>query len=83
MLYFRSVVEACRDGDVNAVRKFLAEGQTVNEKSEMGDSLLSLACAAGHYELAQVSCFTIIYSLQNKEDSTRLHFVFYCSTITF
>lgn len=50
----RSLVEACSDGDVGAVRKLLTEGRSVHETTEEGESLLSLACSAGYYELAQV-----------------------------
>lgn len=50
----RSLVEACTDGDVGTVRKLLTEGRSVNETTEEGESLLSLACSAGYYELAQV-----------------------------
>ncbi|XP_017781821.1 PREDICTED: ankyrin repeat domain-containing protein 17-like isoform X2 [Nicrophorus vespilloides] len=49
-----SLVEACTDGDVGTVRKLLTEGRSVHETSEDGESLLSLACSAGYYELAQV-----------------------------
>ncbi|MEJ1286399.1 ankyrin repeat and KH domain containing 1 [Cricetulus griseus] len=49
----RSLAEACSDGDVNAVRKLLDEGRSVNEHTEEGESLLCLACSAGYYELAQ------------------------------
>lgn len=40
---------------MNAVRKLLDEGRSVNEHTEEGESLLCLACSAGYYELAQVS----------------------------
>lgn len=43
----RSLAEACSDGDVNAVRKLLDEGRSVNEHTEEGESLLCLACSAG------------------------------------
>lgn len=59
IFYFRSLVEACHDGDVSVVRKLLTEGRSVHETSEEGDSLLSLACSAGYYELAQVCWFNI------------------------
>uniref|UniRef100_A0A452UIA8 Ankyrin repeat and KH domain-containing protein 1 n=1 Tax=Ursus maritimus TaxID=29073 RepID=A0A452UIA8_URSMA len=36
----RSLAEACSDGDVNAVRKLLDEGRSVNEHTEEGESLL-------------------------------------------
>ncbi|XP_068908725.1 ankyrin repeat domain-containing protein 17 isoform X12 [Tenebrio molitor] len=49
-----SLVEACTDGDVGTVRKLLTEGRSVHETSDEGESLLSLACSAGYYELAQV-----------------------------
>lgn len=49
-----SLVEACTDGDVPTVRKLLTEGRSVHETSEEGESLLSLACSAGYFELAQV-----------------------------
>jgi len=60
----RSLVEACTDGDVGTVRKLLTEGRSVHETTEEGESLLSLACSAGYYELAQV-CFQIIVSLRS------------------
>ncbi|KAG5844228.1 hypothetical protein ANANG_G00160140 [Anguilla anguilla] len=41
----RSLAEACSDGDVNAVRKLLDEGRSVNEHTEEGESLLCLACS--------------------------------------
>ncbi|XP_044743261.1 ankyrin repeat and KH domain-containing protein 1 isoform X4 [Chrysoperla carnea] len=50
----RSLVEACSDGDVGTVRKLLTEGRSVHETTEEGESLLSLACSAGYFELAQV-----------------------------
>lgn len=51
----RSLIAACNDNDVNAVRRLLGEGNsTINEATDDGDSLLSLACSAGYYELAQV-----------------------------
>ncbi|CAG9773085.1 unnamed protein product [Ceutorhynchus assimilis] len=49
-----SLVEACTDGDVGTVKKLLTEGRSVHETSEEGESLLSLACSAGYFELAQV-----------------------------
>lgn len=49
-----SLVEACTDGDVPTVRKLLTEGRSVHETSDEGESLLSLACSAGYFELAQV-----------------------------
>lgn len=52
--FFRSLAEACSDGDVGTVRKLLTEGRSVHETTEEGESLLSLACSAGYYELAQV-----------------------------
>lgn len=55
VVFSRSLAEACSDGDVNAVRKLLDEGRSVNEHTEEGESLLCLACSAGYYELAQVS----------------------------
>lgn len=58
-----SLVEACTDGDVGTVRKLLTEGRSVHETSEEGESLLSLACSAGYYELAQVRGFGIVIFL--------------------
>lgn len=48
------MAEACSDGDVKTVQKLLHEGGSVHETTDEGDSLLSLACSAGYYELAQV-----------------------------
>lgn len=50
----RSLVEACSEGDVGTVRKLLTEGRSVHETTEEGESLLSLSCSAGYFELAQV-----------------------------
>lgn len=51
----RSLIAACNENDVNAVRRLLGEGNNqINEATDDGDSLLSLACSAGYYELAQV-----------------------------
>lgn len=60
---FRTLVEACHDGDVGAVRRLLTEGRSVHETSEEGESLLSLACSAGYYELAQVSSYLSILKI--------------------
>ena len=59
----RSLVEACTDGDVGTVRKLLTEGRSVHETTEEGESLLSLACSAGYYELAQVWILYMIIHL--------------------
>ena len=50
----RSLAKACSSGDIGAVRQLLDEGRSVHETTEEGESLLSLACSAGYYELAQV-----------------------------
>ena len=55
VFHFRSLVEACNEGDISKVRKLLDEGRvSVHDTTEEGESLLSLACSAGYYELAQV-----------------------------
>ena len=52
----RTLVDACNEGDFSKVRKLLDEGRvSVHDTTEEGESLLSLACSAGYYELAQVS----------------------------
>lgn len=61
MIFKRSLVEACTDGDVGTVKKLLTEGRSVHETTEEGESLLSLACSAGYYELAQVSFKSVIW----------------------
>ena len=48
------MAEACSDGDIEAVKRLLSEGRSVHETTEEGESLLSLACSAGYYELAEV-----------------------------
>lgn len=49
------MIAACADNDVNTVRRLLGDGSnTINEGTDDGESLLSLACSAGYYELAQV-----------------------------
>ena len=53
--FFRTLVDACNEGDFSKVRKLLDEGRvSVHDTTEEGESLLSLACSAGYYELAQV-----------------------------
>ncbi len=47
-------MEACSHGDISTVKKLLDEGRDVNEVTEEGESLLSLACSSGYFELAQV-----------------------------
>lgn len=67
----RSLAEACSDGDVPTVRKLLHEGGSVHETTEEGESLLSLACSAGYYELAQVNICNILMSFYfSKDDLT-------------
>lgn len=65
VIFSRSLAEACSDGDVNAVRKLLDEGRSVNEHTEEGESLLCLACSAGYYELAQVEYTHTLNTLLN------------------
>lgn len=51
----RSLIAACADNDVSTVRRLLGDGSSqINEGTDDGESLLSLACSAGYYELAQV-----------------------------
>ncbi|XP_063705994.1 ankyrin repeat and KH domain-containing protein mask-like isoform X2 [Culicoides brevitarsis] len=50
----RSLLAACSDNDMTTVRKLLGENNGMNDGTDDGDSLLSLACSAGYYELAQV-----------------------------
>lgn len=66
-----SLVEACTDGDVGTVRKLLTEGRSVHETTEDGESLLSLACSAGYFELAQVYRF-FVHSTKNLKGNTLL-----------
>ena len=57
--FSRTLVDACNEGDFSKVRKLLDEGRvSVHDTTEEGESLLSLACSAGYYELAQVLLHT-------------------------
>lgn len=49
-----SIIDACDSGDLEAVRRLLEEGRNVNEMTDEGESLLSLACSSGYLELAQL-----------------------------
>ena len=50
------------------MRRLLDEGRvSVHETTEEGESLLSLACSAGYYELAQVG-YQIIIKQNIKND---------------
>lgn len=51
----RTLIAACADNDINTVKKLLGDGNNnLNEGTDDGESLLSLACSAGYFELAQV-----------------------------
>ena len=53
--FISSLADACSEGDIKKVRRLLDEGRvSVHDTTEEGESLLSLACSAGYYELAQV-----------------------------
>lgn len=68
-----TLAEACAGNDINTVRRLLGDGtNTINEGTDDGESLLSLACSAGYYELAQVISkffyyFTLFYSNNNNQ----------------
>jgi ankyrin repeat domain-containing protein 17 len=50
-----SLAEACANGDYAAVSRFLNDRKGLQDLTqEESDSLLSLACSAGYFELAQV-----------------------------
>ncbi|GFU39754.1 ankyrin repeat and KH domain-containing protein 1 [Nephila pilipes] len=49
-----TLTEACTHGDINTVKKLLEKGENVNEITEDGESLLSLAASSGYFELAQL-----------------------------
>lgn len=50
-----SLAEACANGDYAAVSRFLTDRKGLQDLTqEESESLLSLACSAGYYELAQV-----------------------------
>lgn len=55
-MFSRTLIAACNDNDVNTVRSLLGKGNVnINESTDDGESLLSMACSAGYYELAQVT----------------------------
>lgn len=54
MSFFRTLAEACTDGDIDVVKRLLDEGRSVHETNEDGESLLSLACSSGFCELTEV-----------------------------
>ena len=54
--------------DAGRVRRLLDEGRvSVHETTEEGESLLSLACSAGYYELAQVSHLLMAVNIKHDE----------------
>ena len=53
----RTLVDACNKRDVNAVKSLLASGWSANEATDDGESLLSLACSSGQYELVEVNIY--------------------------
>ena len=50
----RLLAEACSQGDWLAVQQLLSQGRNIHEPGEDRESLLSLACSAGYYELVEV-----------------------------
>ncbi|XP_055381299.1 ankyrin repeat and KH domain-containing protein mask isoform X2 [Condylostylus longicornis] len=53
-IFSRTLIAACTDNDVNTVRRLLGKGNIDIDSTDDGESLLSMACSAGYYELAQV-----------------------------
>lgn len=49
-----TLAEAVTNGDIVAVKRLLEEGRNVNEVTETGESLISLAASCGYFELTQV-----------------------------
>lgn len=56
-IFISSLAEAVSNGDVSTVKRLLEEGRNVNEVTEDGESLISLAASSGYYELTQVSTY--------------------------
>ena len=54
VFYFGGRTQVLSERDAGTVRKQLYESGSVPDTTEEGESLLSLACSAGYYELAQV-----------------------------
>ena len=61
-----SLIDACNEGDLEAVRRLLEEGRNVNEVTEEGESLLSLACSSGYLELAQLLLATTRANVEDR-----------------
>ncbi|XP_043657224.1 ankyrin repeat and KH domain-containing protein mask isoform X5 [Drosophila teissieri] len=76
--FSRSLVAACTDNDVNTVKRLLCKGNVnLNDaaaSTDDGESLLSMACSAGYYELAQVLLAMSAAQVEDKgqKDSTPL-----------
>lgn len=69
-----TLAEACAGNDINTVRRLLGDGtNTINEGTDDGESLLSLACSAGYYELAQVIS-TSHHLLPQQQQQWFIHF---------
>ena len=69
------MVEACNEGDFSKVRKLLDEGRvSVHDTTEEGESLLSLACSAGYYELAQVNFLAISRNFSGIKKNKKKYF---------
>jgi ankyrin repeat protein len=69
-----SLIDACNEGDLEAVRRLLEEGRNVNEMTDEGESLLSLACSSGYLELAQLLLTTTRANVEERglKDTTPL-----------
>lgn len=54
-IFSQTLIAACTDNDVPTVRRLLSKNTvSISESTDDGESLLSMACSAGYYELAQV-----------------------------
>ncbi|XP_076315719.1 ankyrin repeat and KH domain-containing protein 1-like [Tachypleus tridentatus] len=68
----RSLAEACSEGDLKAVQQLLCEGCNINEVTDKGESLLSLACLSGYYELVQLLLMQTSVEDRGLKDTTPL-----------
>jgi len=59
-VFYFGRTQALSERDAGTVRK-LYESGSVPDTTEEGESLLSLACSAGYYELAQVCYWLLLF----------------------
>jgi Ankyrin repeats (many copies) len=78
--YDLSVVQAIREGNIDALRKMLQEGKSMNACNKFGESILSMACRRGHVETVKFLVTEANVKINMRDDFGRLPYHDTCWT---